>query len=126
MTADCRRREREEAMIPKIFGTAACVVLLFILPNPGRTHDLISNEYLRGERALADLQAARDRVLAEPQASVDTKQAAQAFVATAFVWVDHPNLTVCFWQTNQPDLLRAIADQANRWTVGTRITFDYG
>ena len=92
---------------------------------PAFSHDLISTSHLDGERALVELQAARDRVVAEPQTSDRTKTAAEAFVATAFVW-DHPVLTVCFWQTNQPTLLRAIADQANRWSVGTNVRFDFG
>jgi hypothetical protein len=99
-------------------GALVCV-------KPAIAHDFVSRPFVLAEKAVADLQAARDQVLALPTTSTKTKQAALTFVATAFVW-DKFNLSVCFWQTEQLDLLRAIKDQAELWTVGTRIRFDFG
>jgi hypothetical protein len=62
---------------------------------------------------------------ASPTVSTETKQAAQAYVATAFVW-DKTTFSVCFWQTDNPTLLQNIKDQADLWSEGTRIRFDFG
>jgi hypothetical protein len=103
----------------------ALTFAVFLAPLPGSAHDSISNQFIAGEKALADLQAARDTVLSLPETSADTKEAAQGFVAAAFVW-NRPNLSVCFWQRDQPTLLQAVVDQAKLWSSGTRIQFDFG
>jgi hypothetical protein len=101
------------------------VLAAFLAPAPSIAHDLISDRFVAGEKAIADLQIARDAVLSLPNTSPDTKEAARGFVASAFVW-DRPNLSVCFWQSDQPALLQAVVEQANLWSSGTRIKFDFG
>jgi hypothetical protein len=92
---------------------------------PAISHDFVSEQYIAEAKNLADLQAARDEVLSLPAVSSESKQAAESFVAQTYVW-GKPNLSVCFWQIDQPKLLQAIVKQANLWTVGTKIRFDFG
>jgi hypothetical protein len=88
-------------------------------------HDLISKDFLDREKAIADAQTAREAVLAQGKVPPEAKEAAQAYVATAYVW-EKPNLSVCFWQTDRPDLLQAIAKQAGSWSQGTNVRFVFG
>jgi hypothetical protein len=101
------------------------VLAALVAPAPSIAHDLISDRFVAGEKAIADLQVARDAVLLLPNTSTDTKEAARGFIATAFIW-DRPSLSVCFWQSDQPALLQAVIEQANLWSSGTRIRFDFG
>lgn len=105
-----------------IFQSALVMLVTFSSVD---AHDAVSPQYLTGEQAIADLEAARDNVLSTPDTSGDDKEAAKAYVATAFVW-NKTQLSVCFWQTDQPNLLQGVADQANLWSKGTKIKFDFG
>jgi hypothetical protein len=102
-----------------------CLIATTASSFTANAHDMLSDQFISGEESLAEAQAARDEVTSLPDTTADTRQAAESFVATAFVW-DHTKLSVCFWQTDNADLLEAIEAQAASWSSGTKISFDFG
>jgi hypothetical protein len=112
----------------RIVGVATFVIVVGVGLSNATAHDAnsLTTKFVRAEQAIAEAAQSRDDVVSSSSLSPDSKQAAESFYYAAFVW-DHPEITVCFWQTNPEDdaLIDAIMETASRWTKTTRIDFVY-